>query len=135
MQKSRPPELPARLAALRARMQRWRQSPGKGLRMPEALWKAAARLAGVHGLSPVAKALGLDYYSLKKRTDSVSGATTPAAPVPPVFLELGVQGAAGSAGCTLELEGPGGVKLKVQLTDTGKLDLVGLAKVLWRRKR
>jgi len=42
-----------------------------GLRMPEALWKAAARLARAHGLSPVAKALGLDYYSLKKRTDTI----------------------------------------------------------------
>ena len=71
MQRSKLSDLPASVDALGARVDRWRQSPSKGLRMPEALWKAAARLARAHGLSPVAKALGLDYYSLKKRTDTI----------------------------------------------------------------
>lgn len=133
MQRSRPSDLPASVDTLRARMQRWRQSPSKGCRMPEALWQAAARLARAHGLSPVAKALGLDYYSLKKRTGSVSGTPAPAAPVSPVFVELGLPSGAG--GIMLELAARDGAKMTARIPDGSHLDLVALAEAFWRRRR
>ena len=42
---------------------------------PQPLWALAVRLAKTHGVSRTATALGLDYYSLKKRADARATAT------------------------------------------------------------
>ncbi len=128
MQRSRPSDLPASVDTLRARMQRWRQSPSKGCRMPEALWQAAARLARAHGLSPVSKAL-------KKRTGRVSGTPARAAPVSPVFVELGLPSGGGAGGIMLELAARDGARMTARIPDGSQLDLVALAEAFWRRRR
>lgn len=58
------------LMVARRAFERWRLSPDRGARIPEALWQRAVRVAERHGVSRTATVLGLDYYSLQKRVTS-----------------------------------------------------------------
>ncbi len=107
---------------------------GRGVRMPDPLWQAAARLAKVHGINPVARALHLDYYNLKRRVRGGSGTgTVPQGPAP-VFVELGLPGT-GAGGVVLELSARDGAKMVARIPDGSQLDLVALAGAFWRRRR
>lgn len=55
---------PPQLQALAQRLKAWRARRTPGQRIPEDLWKAAAQLARVHGLSRTATALKLAYYEI-----------------------------------------------------------------------
>ena len=62
-------DLPARLEGVRQRFERWRRTREVGSRIPEALWAAAVKLAGVYGIHRTAKTLRVNYYALKKRVE------------------------------------------------------------------
>lgn len=125
--------LPAAVEAARARIAAWRkQRRHRRMPMPEPLWETAARLAGTHGIGAVARALGLDFYGLKRRVVNVK--TRPTATPPPVFVDLGVGAISGGPGCVVELQAAGDAKLTVRLPDSATLDLVSLAEILWRRR-
>jgi len=93
-------DLPARLEGLRRRFERWRRTRKVRARIPEPLWVSAVKLAGRYGIHRTAKALRVDYYSLKKRVegDAVTAGTqqepaaiaskAPAATAEAKFLEL-----------------------------------------------
>jgi len=57
----------------------------KGDRIPQPLGRLGVRLASAHGVSRTAMALGVDYYSLKKRTDANAQETPSGGPA---FIEL-----------------------------------------------
>ncbi len=67
-------DLPARLEGVRRRFERWRGTHQARTRIPDRLWAAAVKVAGMYGIHRAAKALRVDYYSLKKR---VEGALLP----------------------------------------------------------
>ncbi len=60
-------DLPARLAGVRRRIERWRRTRKARSRIPEPLWASAVEVARTHGIHLAAKALRLSYYALKKR--------------------------------------------------------------------
>lgn len=62
-------DLPARLERVRQRFERWRRRRQVGARIPEALWASAVKAAGRYGVHRTARALGVDYYSLKRRVE------------------------------------------------------------------
>lgn len=125
--------LPAAVEAARSRIAAWRtQRRHRRVPMPEPLWETAARLAGTHGIGAVARALGLDFYGLKRRVVNVKTRTTA---TPPVFVDLGVGAISGGPGCVVELQAAGDAKLTVRLPDSATLDLVSLAEILWRSQR
>jgi hypothetical protein len=66
---SRKATSPARLTAdaLRRRIQEWRTTRRRGTAMPEELWTAAGALARRRGIAAVARMLGVDYGTLKRR--------------------------------------------------------------------
>src|SRR6476660_6569077 len=78
--------LPSELVRGRARFQAWRQRRALGERIPQTLWALAVRLARTHGVSRTATALGLDYYSLKKR--AAASAAAPPQSSGPTFVEF-----------------------------------------------
>ncbi len=49
------------------RFARWRRNRVRGARIPAPLWEKAVSLGRSLGVSRVAIALGLDYYSLQRR--------------------------------------------------------------------
>src|SRR5215468_10303638 len=76
--------LPKDLARGRSQIQAWRARRTAG-RIPQTLRALAVRLVSRHGVSRTATALGLDYYSLKKRAQGVAD---PAPARGPAFVEL-----------------------------------------------
>jgi hypothetical protein len=77
-------EQPVRVERVRRRVERWRaRRAHPKSRMPGGLWAAAVALARQDGLYRTARALGLDYASLKRH---VAGGN--AAGARPTFVEL-----------------------------------------------
>jgi len=135
MSTKRTRDLPARLEGLRRRFERWRRTRKVRSRIPESLWAAAVKLAGRYGIHRTAKALRVDYYSLKKRvegTPAASASNVPAGAAGATFLELPAAAWAGSGECTLELEDAGGAKMRVHLKGFESPDLAALSRSFWQ---
>jgi hypothetical protein len=69
-------DLPVGLESVRRRFGRWRETRRGHARIPDALWAAAVKAAGMHGLHRTVRALGLDYYSLKDRVEQQASAAS-----------------------------------------------------------
>ena len=70
VRKARPVRSSLALEKVRQRFARWRQDSEPRARIPELLWAAAVEGARECGLNRTARALHLDYYSLKNRLES-----------------------------------------------------------------
>jgi hypothetical protein len=152
-------ELPARVEEVRRRLERWRGTSQSRSRIPEPLWVAAVKVAGRYGIHRTAKALRLDYYSLKRRVErevakkqaatevgtaaqrrgarksGVRISRAPAASAAATFLELPAPAWAASGECVLELERPGGAKMRVHLKGVPARDVVAIGRGLWQGER
>jgi hypothetical protein len=120
-------ELPTDLAQGRRRFQAWRERRQKGRRIPQPLWALAVRLVRQHGLSRTATALGLDYYSLKKRV--AAAAQQPPSPSP-AFVELPAPVIVGKQ-ALFELDNGAGATMRVQLLGYDAADVEALARRFW----
>ena len=143
--------LPARLEGARRRFERWRRTRKGHSRIPETLWTSAVRAAGKYGLNPTARALRLDYYSLKRRVEKAASRSVSERRVAPrgvsggktasrrasdreavaTFVELAPPASGGSRECILELEDPGGAKMRVHLKGVEAPDLAALSQSFW----
>ena len=120
-------ELPKDLAQGRRRFQSWRGQRQGGRRIPQPLWALAIRLVSQHGLSRTATALGLDYYSLKKRVEGV--AQEPPS-LSPAFVELPAPVVVGKQ-ALFELDNGTGATMRVQLLGYDAADVEALARRFW----
>ena len=137
-------DLPARLENLRQQFERWRRTRKVRSRIPEPLWAAAVKSAAKYGIHRTAKALRLDYYSLKKRAEQKAAAAgteqepaataskLPATAAGATFLELPAAAWPGCGECTLELEDADGAKLRVHLKGFESPDLAALSRSFWQ---
>jgi len=153
-------DFPAWLERLRRRFDRWRETREGRSRIPEALWASAVKAAGRHGLNPTARALRLDYYSLKKRVEAfpreLPGRTAGSRdgsdgqplvrPGPRLrgsgpkrssrsaaaFVEWPALVPACSPECIVELEDPRGAKMRVHLKGVQAPDWAALSRTFWR---
>ena len=119
-------ELPKDLAQGRSQFQAWRARRTAG-RIPQTLWALAVRLVSRHGVSRTATALGLDYYSLKKRAQGVAD---PAPARGPAFVELPSPVLVGKQ-AALELDRGAGATLRVHLIGYDPAEVAALARGLW----
>jgi hypothetical protein len=93
--------------------------------MPEELWRAAAEVARLEGLYSTSRALRVEYSRLKQRVTSnkiMARATTDSS-----FVELGVSQLCGACRTVVELSGRDGDRMRVEVTGTPTVDVVGLA--------
>jgi hypothetical protein len=120
-------QLPPDLLGGQRRFRAWREHRKLGCRIPQSLWAMAIRLAESHGVSRTSMALGLDYYSLKKRAE---GASAPPQPSGPAFLEL-TPPALVAKQCRLELDNGSGATMRVQLVGYDVADLEALSRSFW----
>ncbi len=120
-------ELPKDLAQARSRFEAWRQRRPGGRRIPQPLWDLAVRLVSRHGLSRTATALGLDYYSLKKRLQAPG--QEPPSPCP-AFVELPAPLSAGKQ-ALFELDNGAGATMRVQLLGYDAADVEALTRRFW----
>jgi hypothetical protein len=120
-------QLPLDLVRGRARFQAWRTHRKAGERIPQSLWAVAVRLATTHGVSRTAAALGLDYYSLKKRTESPAN---PRQSDGPAFVELTAPAMVAKQ-CRFELDNGSGATMRVQLVGYDAADVEALSRSFW----
>lgn len=124
----------ARIGQLRRRLDSWREA-GRGRRIPEPLWTAAAELARGVGVHRVSRALRLNYYNLKRRAE----AKVPPKPArkrtkapSPRFVEVEIPSqTAPVTGCELEVSGRAGSRLTVRLARVDASEIAMIAKSLW----
>jgi hypothetical protein len=120
-------EVPARLLRLEQRFAVWRKRRKPGERIPERLWKAAARLAAEYGVNQTASVLTLDYYSLKKHVDRQIAGTASTAQ----FVELPSTPLAPLSECVIEFADGTGASMRVHLKGTDVPDLLALGRSFW----
>ena len=118
-----------RMEQTRRRLERWRETRTAGTPMPEKLWAAAARLTQRHGVYPTARALGLEYNKLKRLSESAG--QPPKAQPSPTFVELIAAPPAGDSECRIEVEGPRGGKMKIELPMASADLVVSLCRLVW----
>lgn len=118
-----------RMEQTRRRLERWRRTRPAGLRMPEKLWAAAVKLARRHGVYSTARALGLEYNKLKRLSESAGAMQK--APASPTFVELIAAQPASGSECRIEMEGPRGGRMKIELPVVSAELIVGLCRVMW----
>ena len=119
--------LPADLVRGRTRFQAWRTRRKVGTRIPRTLWAVAVRLAKTHGVCRAATALGLDYYSLKKRTESPA---TPRQADGPAFVEFTAPPMVAKQ-CEVELDNGAGAIMRVQLVGYDAAEIEALSRGFW----
>ena len=119
--------LPQDLAQARSRFQAWRDRRQAGGRIPLRLWALAVRLVNRHGVSRTAMALGLDYYSLKKRAQEAADqprSSSPAFVELPSPLQVAKQGLFG-------LDNGAGATMRVELVGYDTADVEALSSSFW----
>jgi hypothetical protein len=119
--------MPPVLARAQVRFRDWRRHRIIGARIPASLWTLAVKLASAQGVCRTASALGLDYYSLKKRLEAADGRQQANEPA---FVELPASLAVGKQ-CTFELDDGAGATLRVQLVGYDAADVAALSCSLW----
>jgi len=102
------------------------------------------KAAGKYGIHRTAKVLRVDYYALKERVEAVTSSVE----TPPsrgksaargksdrlaaaTFVELAPPLSGGVRECILELEAPGGAKMRVHLKGVEAPDLATLTQSFW----
>jgi hypothetical protein len=132
-----PTPLPSGLETARQRFDLWRRTRQGHGRIPAALWRLAAELAGAYGLCRTARALRLDYPALKRHVQAAGGPSVSRPQRELTFVELvpsapsAPAGPAGLPECILECENAGGAKLRVQLKGVAAPDLIALSRSFW----
>jgi hypothetical protein len=118
------------MARTRGCLDRWRKTRPVGVAMPEKLWAAAVKLGRRHGVYRTARALGLEYNKLKRLSQHANHTET--ATPPPRFVEVSVPPPTAVAGCRIELTGPRGGNLKIELAAPPSTSLlVELCRAAW----
>ncbi len=123
MRTAKSAELPKDLLRAQYRLLTWRSRQTARRPIPRSLWALAVRLVERHGLNRTARALKLDYYSLKKRVGQSP------APVPqgqPAFIELPAPVAIKQ--CLCEISNRGGASMRLQLQGYDVADVEVLAR-------
>jgi hypothetical protein len=117
------------VAGVRQRIARWRATrPHRGGPMPAALWAAAVRLARRHGVGPTARALRVDQGTLTIRVGAPPD-DVPAAR--PTFVEVGAAPAVGVGPSVIAVDGSGGRRLRLEVSDLRVPDLLALVHAAW----
>ena len=123
--------IPPDLQRLCRRLEKHRNSKGKGHRLPSGIWRSAAELAREHGVSLVARALSLDYYTLKEK--AAAAGVSPGELVSPAFVELRLSSSDRvNSGVTIELHSESGDRMTMRLPMLDGLDAVELVQAFWR---
>lgn len=129
---AREERLSRQLQDLRWRIEQWRATRQKLGPMPAALWEEATSLARRHGVSPVARALGVGYEALRERVQAGdTGARS--TPTSSGFVEVSAASLmAPSTGAIIELVSGSGARLTIKLPDRNALDLAAVVESFWR---
>lgn len=111
------------------KLQLWRGQHQTPARIPEGIWNEAVALARELGVGPVARALKLDFASLKKRVTGAGARVVRSSTTTTTFVEL-LSGAEGLGACTLELQSVASGHIRLTMQNPGPGALAALLKGL-----
>ena len=124
-------EISAQLSRVSGRFAAWRAKRPFGTRIPDSLWAAAVKAAASCGVAKTSRALGVDYYGLRKRLQAkASKCVTEPFPMP-AFLELPASTLAAPGECMIEFEKPEGCRMRVHLKGVNVPDVLALGAGFW----
>jgi len=103
----------AEVERIAAELDGWRRSRGRGRGIPEGLWRGVATLAQAQGVHRVARLLGLNYDSVKRRA-AARAVVSKKRDGSPAFVDLGLGSVGGDGLCVVEMSAPDGVLLTVR---------------------
>jgi len=136
MSTSEAKDVPMALRAARRQFDRWRRQHRPRTRLPEELWQKAVPLARKHGVNRTAGALGLKYYSLKKRVDAPVIGVPKAQETPCEFVEvLRSPITASSLACTIELDDGSGTTVRMHVRGICMADVASFASAFRNDRR
>jgi hypothetical protein len=121
-------KLPSALARASQRFANWRASRQRGTRIPASLWKLAAKVAAVHGVSRTAAVLRLDYYGLKDRAEQLAAESSSQGGN---FVEVTLPPVASSSECVVIFEDGTGARLRVKVKGKNLPDVLALGRSFW----
>lgn len=114
------------LDAVQQLFEEWRRNKKGRERIPRALWEAAASLSGKHSTHQISKLLHLNHTDVKDHIREYRGNSCIQKPNEPAFVEVGLITQPSASECTIELERPGGAKMKINFK--GSPDIAVLSK-------
>ncbi len=122
--------------SVQRRFESWRKRRKNSEPIPEELWAAAVKLTEEHTLAQVSRALCVDQKNLRKRV-SRSQPTEPARTGErPRFVEVSFPEPALCSGqYHLEMEGPHGERLTLNVKGETKVDIMEVLSAFWGRRR
>ena len=127
------------MARVQPTLAAWRLRRRHREAIPETLWRMIVPLAQAHGVSPVARALGINYTTLKERTVvGANGVSLQVEKRADGFIELPVAAPgpwSTSSQWTIELEDRQGAKLTLRLAQAETTTALALAQGLWSRRQ
>ena len=118
--------LQAEIETVQRRFADWRQSDGRGRRIPDELWRMAVRLAHRQGVHRTGLQLRLNSTALKRWFGKLDMGTLAAAAKKPVqFVELALPERTGAGGPSwvVEIEDHHGTRMRVTAGSGGALDV------------
>ena len=114
------------IAGVRARIEHWRRTRRRRSAMPEVLWSAAVSLSAEHGVYRVARALRVDYGTLKWRAFQARSHAEAVEPATPQFVEFDAAQVLGSVGyAVIQVTDGAGAQLRVELPAGRPVDVAG----------
>ena len=125
--------IPAALERLRSRLELWRKGRTSArARLPEGLWREAVAAASRNGVWRVAQVLRLDYATLRRRLALISTVRAGTRDAGAAFVEFtpGYTSAAVETG--VEIEQPGGRRVRIHFPAQSAAELIELSERLWR---
>jgi hypothetical protein len=105
----------------------WRRSRKSLSRIPDDLWESAVVAAREVGVNQASRALGLEYYALKKRF--VASVKEPALAASR-FVEFDSGGAPFFTEWSVEMDNGCGARVRIEARSPGGPDVVGLCRTL-----
>jgi hypothetical protein len=116
---------------LRKHFENWRKHRKPRARIPIRLWNAAVQVARECGLNRTAKALHLDYYTLKTKLEASAGIQKSG----PAFIELNPAATGATPEYIIECENQNGAKMRIYIKGMEAPDLNALSSAFWRSKQ
>ena len=113
--KTKRSEMPARVSRVEERFRRWRDGKNEVERIPEGLWRSAARLCDHHSVHRVSRWLHLNHTSLQKRAaEGRRGARRASPRFVEWRLPAGIVAGAPAAEYVVELDGGSARRVSVR---------------------
>jgi hypothetical protein len=124
--------LPAPLARGARRFAQWRRKRTTRS-IPKQLWSLATRLGAQHGVSRTSRALGVQYYDLKKRVEA-AGTSPSAKGATPAFVEFLTSPSPSPAEYVVEFENASGAKMRIQTMGGRTPDVAALSRLFLEQR-